>query len=206
MRFVRNSNLRVEVEFALGTAVRERLVDLVKSLPTEWRAAAGLPFDVILHNCGPEKIKVIKVVRMLTGFGLKEAKTLVEACPRIALKNQTWEAADSARSVLEEALATVEVVISENHDLTSVCFDPSSGSDDPKWLVLVECGSEKIRVIREIRVVTGLELQEAIVLVELTPSIVMQHTSLAVLEDVAERFAKIPGCQVLVADKIPNVF
>ena len=58
-------------------------------------------FDVVLENDGGKKIQVIKVVRELTGLGLKEAKDLVEAAPRAVLENVNKEAADKAKAKLE---------------------------------------------------------------------------------------------------------
>jgi len=66
-------------------------------------------FDVVLQDFGAKKIQVIKVVRELTGLGLKEAKDLVEAVPGKILEGVEKEAADSAKAKLEEQGATVEI-------------------------------------------------------------------------------------------------
>jgi large subunit ribosomal protein L7/L12 len=58
-------------------------------------------FDVILDADGGKKIQVIKVVRELTGLGLKEAKDLVEAAPKAVLEKVNKEAADKAKAKLE---------------------------------------------------------------------------------------------------------
>ncbi len=58
-------------------------------------------FDVILENDGGKKIQVIKVVRELTGLGLKEAKDAVEAAPKAILEKVNKEAADKAKAKLE---------------------------------------------------------------------------------------------------------
>jgi large subunit ribosomal protein L7/L12 len=58
-------------------------------------------FDVILENDGGKKIQVIKVVRELTGLGLKEAKDLVEAAPKAVLEKANKENADKAKAKLE---------------------------------------------------------------------------------------------------------
>ena len=79
-------------------------------------AAAAAPvaeeqteFDVILASAGAAKINVIKVVRELTGLGLKEAKDLVDGAPK-AIKEKVAKAdADAMKAKLEEAGATVEV-------------------------------------------------------------------------------------------------
>ncbi|MDR2899134.1 MAG: 50S ribosomal protein L7/L12 [Clostridiales bacterium] len=64
-------------------------------------------FDVELTNFGAEKIKVIKVVRELTGLGLKEAKDIVEGAPKILKDGVTKEEAESMKAKLEEAGAVV---------------------------------------------------------------------------------------------------
>lgn len=78
-------------------------------------AAAAAPveektaFDVILASAGAQKINVIKVVRELTGLGLKEAKDLVEGAPKPVKTGVTKEDAESMKKKLAEAGATVEV-------------------------------------------------------------------------------------------------
>jgi large subunit ribosomal protein L7/L12 len=64
-------------------------------------------FDVILENFGAEKIKVIKVVRELTGLGLKEAKDLVEAAPKPVKEGVSKEDAEKFKKQLEESGAKV---------------------------------------------------------------------------------------------------
>lgn len=66
-------------------------------------------FDVILEGAGGKKIQVIKVVRELTGLGLKEAKDLVEAAPKPVVEKANKEAADAARAKLEAEGAQVSV-------------------------------------------------------------------------------------------------
>ncbi len=66
-------------------------------------------FDVILTGFGDKKIQVIKVVRALTGLGLKEAKELVEGVPKPVKEGVSKEEAEEAKSKLEEAGATVEI-------------------------------------------------------------------------------------------------
>ncbi|MEJ2684738.1 MAG: 50S ribosomal protein L7/L12 [Candidatus Sulfobium sp.] len=79
-------------------------------------AAAAAPaaeektsFDVVLTAAGDKKIQVIKVVRELTGLGLKEAKDLVDGAPKPVKTDVTKEEADSIKAKLEEQGATVEV-------------------------------------------------------------------------------------------------
>jgi large subunit ribosomal protein L7/L12 len=66
-------------------------------------------FDVILASAGAQKINVIKVVRELTGLGLKEAKDLVEGAPKPVKTGVTKEDAESMKKKLTEAGATIEV-------------------------------------------------------------------------------------------------
>jgi large subunit ribosomal protein L7/L12 len=79
-------------------------------------AAAAAPaaeektsFDVILAGAGDKKIQVIKVVRELTGLGLKEAKDLVEGAPKPVKTGVSKEEAESIKAKLEEQGATVEI-------------------------------------------------------------------------------------------------
>ena len=79
-------------------------------------AAAAAPaaeektsFDVILAGAGDKKIQVIKVVRELTGLGLKEAKDLVDGAPKPLKTGVSKEEADSMKAKLEEQGATVEI-------------------------------------------------------------------------------------------------
>jgi large subunit ribosomal protein L7/L12 len=66
-------------------------------------------FDVVLASAGAQKINVIKVVRELTGLGLKEAKDLVEGAPKPVKTGVTKEDAENMKKKLTEAGATVEV-------------------------------------------------------------------------------------------------
>jgi len=66
-------------------------------------------FDVVLTGAGDKKIQVIKVVRAITGLGLKEAKDLVDGAPNPVKEGVAQDEADSIKAQLEEAGATVEV-------------------------------------------------------------------------------------------------
>lgn len=108
------------------------LADLVSALEEEFGvsaqapvavAAAGAPaagapaaageekseFDVILASAGQEKVKVIKVVKDITGLGLKDAKALVDGAPKPVKEGANKEEADEIKAKLEEVGATVEV-------------------------------------------------------------------------------------------------
>lgn len=108
------------------------LAELVKALEEEFGVSAAAPvavapvagapgaaaapaeeekteFDVILADVGPEKIKVIKVVRELTGLGLKEAKDLVESAPKPVKEGVSKQEAEAAKAKLEEVGAKVQI-------------------------------------------------------------------------------------------------
>jgi large subunit ribosomal protein L7/L12 len=102
------------------------LNDLVKAIEEEFGVTAAAPvavvagggaavveeqteFDVILNNAGASKINVIKVVREITGLGLKEAKDLVDNAPKPIKEKVSKEEADGVKAKLEEAGASVEV-------------------------------------------------------------------------------------------------
>ena len=66
-------------------------------------------FDVVLKDAGSEKIKVIKVIRELTGLGLKEAKEFVEAAPKTIKEGASKEDCEAIKAKLAEVGATVEI-------------------------------------------------------------------------------------------------
>lgn len=113
------------LEAIKGMTVLE-LNDLVKAIEEEFGVTAAAPvavvaggaaaaveekteFDVILSSAGASKINVIKVVREITGLGLKEAKDLVDNAPKPLKEKVSKEEADSIKAKLEEAGASVEV-------------------------------------------------------------------------------------------------
>ncbi|GAA4873204.1 50S ribosomal protein L7/L12 [Paenibacillus vulneris] len=114
------------LEAIKGMTVLE-LNDLVKAIEEEFGVTAAAPvavvagggaaaeaaeqteFDVILANAGASKINVIKVVREITGLGLKEAKDLVDGAPKPIKEKVGKEEADAIKAKLEEAGASVEV-------------------------------------------------------------------------------------------------
>ena len=92
------------------------LSELVKALEEEFGVSAAAPaaeekteFDVILAEVGPNKINVIKVVRELTGLGLKEAKDLVDGAPKAVKEAVSKDDAEGMKKKLEEAGAKVEL-------------------------------------------------------------------------------------------------
>ena len=83
----------------------------VAAAPADGGAAAEekTEFDVILASAGDKKIIVIKVVREVTGLGLKEAKALVDGAPAPVKEGASKEDAEALKAKLEEAGATVEL-------------------------------------------------------------------------------------------------
>lgn len=88
---------------------------MVGAMPAAGGAAEAAPaeekdsFDVVLEGFGDNKIAVIKVVRELTGLGLKEAKDLVEGAPKPVLEGAAKDKAEEAKAKLEEAGAAVSL-------------------------------------------------------------------------------------------------
>ena len=117
----------------LGKMTVLELVELKKKIEDEWGITAAAPvavaapgaapaagdgaaggeeqtsFDVVLSGAGDKKIQVIKVVRAITGLGLKEAKDLVDGAPGPVKEGVNREEADSIKAQLEEAGAGVEI-------------------------------------------------------------------------------------------------
>ena len=116
----------------LGKMSVLELVELKKKIEDEWGITAAAPvavaapgaaapgaggeaaeeqtaFDVMLTGAGDKKIQVIKVVRAVTGLGLKEAKDLVDGAPSAVKEGVAKDEADSIKAQLEEAGASVEV-------------------------------------------------------------------------------------------------
>src|ERR687883_1819590 len=117
----------------LGSMSVLELVELKKKIEDEWGITAAAPvavaapgagaaggdgaaaaeektsFDVVLESAGAQKIQVIKVVRAITGLGLKEAKDLVDSAPKPVKEGVAQDEANSIKAQLEEAGAAVEI-------------------------------------------------------------------------------------------------
>jgi large subunit ribosomal protein L7/L12 len=104
------------------------LSELVKALEEEFGVSAAAPvavaaaapaaaavveeqteFNVVLKSCGPNKIQVIKVVREITGLGLKEAKEVVDTAPKAVKEGASKDDAEAIKAKLVEAGAEVEI-------------------------------------------------------------------------------------------------
>lgn len=117
---------REEIISAIESMTVLELNELVKACEEKFGVSAAAPvaaagaaaapvveekteFDVILTNPGTEKVKCIKVVREITGLGLKEAKDLVDGAPKPVKEAVTKEEAEAIKAKLVEVGATVEV-------------------------------------------------------------------------------------------------
>ncbi len=101
----------MEEEFGVSAAAPVAVAAVAAGGAADAGAAAAekSEFDVILADAGAEKVKVIKVVREITGLGLKEAKDLVDGAPKPVKEGASKEDADSIKAKLEEVGAKVEV-------------------------------------------------------------------------------------------------
>jgi len=121
------SKVQEVIDIVKGLTVLE-LSELVKALEEEFGVSAAAPmavaaapaaaapaaeeqteFDVILTSAGDKKINVIKVVREITGLGLKEAKDLVDGAPKAVKEKISKDEANDIKGKLEEAGASIEV-------------------------------------------------------------------------------------------------
>ena len=122
------SKVQEVIDIVKGLTVLE-LSELVKALEEEFGVSAAAPvavaaaaapaaaeaaeekteFDVILTSSGEKKVNVIKVVRELTGLGLKESKDLVDGAPNPIKEKVNKEEADSIKAKIEEAGGSVEI-------------------------------------------------------------------------------------------------
>jgi large subunit ribosomal protein L7/L12 len=122
---------REEIKEALSQMPVMELVELINELEEAWGVSAAAPvavaaapgaaaeggeaaeekteFDVVMTGFGDNKVAVIKVVRAVTGLGLKEAKDLVEGAPSPVKEGVNKEEAEGIKKQLEEAGASVEV-------------------------------------------------------------------------------------------------
>ena len=115
------------IEWLSNQSVME-IATLVKDLEAKWGVSAAMPvavaaapaadaaaaeekteFDIILVEAGAQKVNVIKVVREITGLGLKEAKELVDGAPKTVKEAATKEQSAEFKKKLEEAGAKVEI-------------------------------------------------------------------------------------------------
>src|SRR5512139_1000993 len=98
-----------ELEEELGVSAAAPVAVAAAAGPAAAAAEEKTEFNVILADAGEKKIQVIKVVRELTGLGLKEAKDLVDGAPKPVKTGVSKEEATSMKTKLEEQGATVEI-------------------------------------------------------------------------------------------------
>lgn len=117
-----------EIIEAIGSKTVLELSDLIKAIEVKFdvKAAAAVAvaaapaaaaaaaevqteFSVVLKDAGPKKIQVIKVVREITGLGLKEAKDLVEGAPKVVKEGIPKEEAEALKKKIEEVEGAVEI-------------------------------------------------------------------------------------------------
>ena len=123
-----NEKILAIVEAVKSLSILE-LNELVKAVEEEFGVSAAAPvavagavagaaapaaeekteFDVIMTGFGDKKLNVIKVIREITGLGLKEAKDMVEGCPKAVKEGVSKDEADKIKAQLEEAGASVEI-------------------------------------------------------------------------------------------------
>lgn len=99
----------LEEKFGVSAAAPVAVAAAPGAQPAQAEAEEKTEFDVILSQVGDKKIQVIKVIRAVTGLGLKEAKALVDEAPKPVKEGISKEEADDIKGRLEEAGATVEV-------------------------------------------------------------------------------------------------
>jgi len=105
--FVKSFEETFDVKAAAPVAAVAVAAPVGGEAPVEAEEEGSSEVDVVLEEAGDKKLQVIKEVRALTGLGLKEAKDLVDAAPKIVLERQNKEAAAKAKETLEAADAKV---------------------------------------------------------------------------------------------------
>ena len=103
------SELVHALEDEFGVSAAAPVAVAAAAAPAAEAAAEKTEFDVVLASFGDEKIKVIKVVREITGLGLADAKAVVEAAPKAIKEGVSKDEAEDLKKKLEEAGAKVEL-------------------------------------------------------------------------------------------------
>ncbi|MBQ7315733.1 MAG: 50S ribosomal protein L7/L12 [Clostridia bacterium] len=98
----------VEEEFGVSAAAPVAVAGAVAGAAAP-AAEEKTEFDVIMTGFGDKKLNVIKVIREITGLGLKEAKDMVEGCPKAVKEGVSKDEAEKIKAQLEEAGASVEI-------------------------------------------------------------------------------------------------
>lgn len=109
MTMLEVSGLVKDMEEHFGVTASMPMMAVAPAGPGPAAVEEKTEFDVVLQAAGEKKIQVIKVVREVTGLGLKEAKDLVDGAPKAVKEKITKEEAASIKQKLEENGATVEI-------------------------------------------------------------------------------------------------
>jgi ribosomal protein L7/L12 len=133
----------------------------------------GLRYDLRLENAGPNKLAVVKVVKDMTGLGLKEAKDLVDAAPAWIAHSLGQEQADASRQVLADAGASVLALLLDGSVLLQVNL-PLAEAITAYDVLLTDAGASKLAVVKVVKDLTGLGLKEAKDLVDSAPAVVLR--------------------------------
>ena len=99
----------VEEEFGVSAAAPVAVAGAAVAGAAAPAAEEKTEFDVIMTGFGDKKLNVIKVIREVTGLGLKEAKDMVEGCPKAVKEGISKDEAEKLKAALTEAGATVEI-------------------------------------------------------------------------------------------------
>jgi len=141
--------------------------------------------DVMLINAGAKKIAVIKKIQVITGLGLKESKILVDSTPAFISHQVSYDEAELIKIEIEAAGGTVQLMVTNrlinNHE---------SGLVDIR---LVNAGSDKISIIKEVRKITGFELGKSKAVVDAVPSLIKSQIPTNEAELIKMRLEKLGG-------------
>lgn len=148
-----------------------------------------------LIHCGDSKLLIVKIIKELTGLGLKEAKDLADGVPCIILDNIPRNNAKSIIAQLEDAGAKAEIVklkqtqhhVSSKNGKVEECND----------VVLINSGAAKLQVVKIIKDLTGLGLKESKDIVDSTPSYIKKYVSVNEAESL-KAILESTGAEVLI--------
>ena len=163
---------REQAEQAAAQARQEAAREIARV--REQASASSDKLTLRLLDFGSEKVAVIKLVRSISGLGLRDAKRLVETCPSTI---KTWDdpgdrpVAQQAADSLREAGARVEL---SGGSPASQSAPPAATSSSALTLRMLDYGSRKVAVIKALRAFTGLGLKDAKELVERSPTVVKE--------------------------------
>lgn len=109
MTVIELSDLVKELEDIFGVTAAAPVAAVAAAPAAAEEAEEKTEFDVVLTSAGAKKIQAIKVVRAITKLGLKEAKELVDSCPKPVVEGVSKEEAEKVKKQIEESGATAEI-------------------------------------------------------------------------------------------------